>query len=129
MNADGKTEDLIIIGTTLYLATVKTVLLQTILDSYSFSLLYFGFILATLKLMYAYMIFISYVPFPTDSLVGIIGILFTSAPALFNIFLTPFVNFLLSYLYKLIMTLYYPTAIQKMRINELAGASLISPYR
>jgi hypothetical protein len=67
--------------------------------------------LATLKIIYLYLTFVSYVPFPSDALLGIIGMLFTTAPALFNIFLTPFVNLLLSYMYKLIMTISYPTTV------------------
>jgi hypothetical protein len=67
--------------------------------------------IGTLKLIYAYMAFVSYVPFPTHALLGILGIIFNTAPAMFNIFVTPFLNVLLSYLFKLYLAAKHPTLV------------------
>jgi hypothetical protein len=92
LNEDGQTQDLTVIGSVLYISVVKTVLLQILLDTYSFSWLYLGFMVATIKLIYAFLYFINHIPISSPELMGIMEILFTTAPALFNIFLTPILN-------------------------------------
>jgi hypothetical protein len=129
MNKDGVAEDLTIIGTVLYISVVNTVLLQTVLNTFSFSWLYIGFMVASVKLIYAYLFLVSYVPFPTEALIGIITVIFSTAPALLNIFITPLVNLLISYMYKLLQQLKYPTLLQQYRMNPLVAASQPSPFR
>ncbi len=44
--------------------------------------------------------------------------IYSCAPAALNIFITPFLNVLISYGYMSIMALYYPTLVDKIRLGK-----------
>jgi hypothetical protein len=77
---------------------------------------------ACVKLIFAYLLFVSYVPFPTEALIGIFTIVFGTGPAALNIWITPFVNYLISYMVKYVQIFHFPSIMQLYRTNPIALA-------
>ena len=77
MTEDGRTEDLITIGTVMYCATVLTVLFQIYVESRSVNIMFIGSFVLCLAALLVYVTFLSFVDFPDTTMLGVIISIFS----------------------------------------------------
>ena len=114
LNSSGYAEDKIIIGTSIYVGLVFTVLLQIALDTYCFSILYIFSHILSLAVLAGYIWFISIIDISNGDLIGSGNELINVPSMLISIFIVPLVVLAIHQAYVQYSAVFSPSIYEKI---------------
>ncbi|CAG9315347.1 unnamed protein product [Blepharisma stoltei] len=122
-NEEGMTGNFDVFGCALFIATVITVLLHIVIETYSFSIVYVCSHFLSLTFLACYLIICTDQPFPNYELIGIGDILSKSSIALVIILVTPLVSIVPHYAIRLYLSIFRSGFREKVWAVEAKNAT------